>query len=113
MRPRRESTSARLKCASANRRIAGERPSRQFAGLSDSLEDAGVRAGFLDRHLHLIAAVGGQLDHDRVRFVSQVAIRIGDFEEDLITGLHLILRTDLSPATAFVVLLLFLASQLL
>ena len=96
-----------------NRRIAGERTRRQFTGLSNPFEDAGVGAGFLDRHLHLIAAVGDEFDHHRVRFIGQIAIRVRHLQENLIARLHMILRSSLRAAIGLAVLLLLFTSQLL
>ena len=70
-------------------RVGRERAGRQLAGLGGPLEDAGVRPGLGQRHRHLIAAGGGQLDRDGVGLIGQIAVGILDAQVDQVAWFDL------------------------
>ena len=86
---------------------------RQFGRGDSRAKFAGVRACFLQLHLHLIATVRTQGHRQPVRLITKVAVRVFHPEEDAVAGLDLIGRPSLTQAAILIGLFLLFALQLL
>ena len=85
--------------------VTGLGTRRQFARGGGAFEDTGVWRGFLERDLHLVSALGGQLDHHLVKLVTKVAVLVLDPEIDRVARLDLVRRSLLRhPLVSFLAL---------
>ena len=81
-----------------DRRIAGAGTGRQFARFRGGFKNAGMRTGFDQRDLDLIAAIGGDLHHHLIRLVRDITVGILDLQVDDVARFDLIIGPNLRLA---------------
>ena len=76
-----------------DRGVTGLGTGWQFTRGGGAFKDTRMWRGFLERDLHLVSALGGQLDHHLVKLITKVAVLVLDPEIDRVARLDLVRRS--------------------